>query len=213
MNESERNKWNYQYYLSRGLCPHCGGKNKVEPKRNRCRECAIKNSESKRKMRETRIAEGRCVRCGGPLGDSKYKTCEKCRAYNRQFEAPKKREQTNQRYHAYKEAGICVSCGRKWAEPGHVYCAECRVKNKRRIVKQDPTGDKKREFRQARIDAGLCIDCGRPTVDGKARCNRCIEMRRDSTRKYEIHKRIQRDNERERMKLIRGKKDGQSDNP
>ena len=189
MYDAERSKRNYQYYLSRGLCPHCGGKNKVEPGSNRCRECAIKNSESKRRTKERRIAEGRCTRCGEKLADNRFKTCEKCRAYIRQFKYPIKREWNKDRYDAYREKGICASCGRMWVEPGHAYCEACRKKNRAAKSDYDPDGEKKRAFREERRRAGLCIDCGRPVKDGASRCKRCAEGRRDSSRKWRIHQR------------------------
>lgn len=192
MYDSDRAKRNYQYYLSRGLCPKCGGKRKLVPNGKSCRECALKNSEVKRRMKERRIAEGRCTRCGGELTDTKYKTCEKCRAYIRTFEYAARSKRNKERYEHYKQEGICASCGRAWVDPGHAYCKDCRQKNAEHRAAYDPDGAKKRAFRQKRIDAGLCIDCGRPLDSGGQRCTRCLEMRNDSARKYKIHQRTLR---------------------
>ena len=189
MYNSERVKANYQYYLSRGLCPRCGGIRKVMQNGKYCRECAQKNSEQKRKMRLKRIEQGLCTRCGAPLQDKKYKTCEKCRAYIRKFESARRSKYNKERYDNYKEQGICASCGQKWVIPGHVYCENCAAKNKKHKETYDVDGAKKRKLIDERREAGLCIDCGRPALKGKCRCLRCLEARRDSVRKYAIHKR------------------------
>lgn len=135
----------------------------------------------------------RCSRCGRmftPVPGDTHKTCPRCAEYRRTHAKPHSAD-NRARYMAYREHGICVTCGATWAEPGHVRCKACMEKQRAFQAKHDPTGERRRARRQARIDAGLCIDCGRPTEDGRQRCRRCIDMRMDSTRKYRIMKKIE----------------------
>lgn len=190
-------KANRAYYLNNDRCPRCG-KNPVEPGKRRCRECAIHESENRQKRRLYWIATGKCSRCGAPLEDKQYKTCQRCRDHAARF----KNDQNKRVYDARKEEGKCVKCGKKYAESGKVYCQDCLNRQKQWQRKSDPGNVKKYERRQELIDAGLCIDCRRPTTGGRQRCDRCIEMRRDSTRKYKITKRIRAEAEKERLRLI-----------
>ena len=121
-----------------------------------------------------------------------YKTCPRCRKsrarHQKQYSIDNK-----ERYYWLKKKGICVSCGREYAEPGRVRCAQCRKKTIESQKKYDPDHSKRYARREAKKNAGLCIDCGRPTVNGHLRCPRCIEMRRDSDRKFRIIKKIERE--------------------
>lgn len=202
-------KANRDYYLNNGRCPRCAGKNPVEPGTHRCRECGLKESERYRLRKQYWIDTGKCSRCGVPLEDKRFKTCQKCRDYAAQFK-PRKRDNNKSAYEKRKEAGKCVRCGKRYAEGGMVYCRECLDKHKRWQQNADPGWAKKYERRQKRIDAGLCIDCGRPTKDGRQRCDRCIEMRRESTRKYKITKKIRVEAERERLRLIAANNGGRA---
>lgn len=186
-------KANYRYYVSRGICPKCG-KRPADGKRVLCAECAARERESKARTYERRLSEGRCTICGGEIEDKRYKTCEKCRGRQKEH-AERKRQYAYERYHAYKDKGICANCGERWVEPGHVYCKDCRRKNDVSHKRYDPNGEKWRERRRKRIEAGLCIDCSRPVENGHVRCKRCLEMRRDSEIKYRIRERIRRESQ------------------
>ena len=100
-----------------------------------------------------------------------------------------------ERYNWYKDRGICTTCERVWSEPGKVRCKACEAKiaaahEKRREERRRA----KQEQRQQRITAGICTECGkRPATEGMRMCPRCRAMRNDSTRKYKIEKRIERD--------------------
>ena len=72
-------KANHAYYLSRGLCPRCGGKHPVRPGMKRCMECSVKESERLRTWRAARIKAGACTRCGGELAADGCITCPDCR--------------------------------------------------------------------------------------------------------------------------------------
>lgn len=178
---------NRAYYLSRGLCPRCGGKARVEEGRVLCRECQEKHDRWQRESRAQWKAQGLCTRCGGER-DSKWKLCAKCRAYrdaNKHGDA----EAAKARRDALREKGFCTRCGQTWAEPGRSWCKKC-LEDHRKYTRSEEQRRKADERRRARVEAGLCIDCGKPAKDGKQRCRACIEARRDSTRKYKIMKRI-----------------------
>lgn len=99
--------------------------------------------------------------------------------------------ENRERYNWYKERGICTTCGRMWVEPGHVRCKACEDKIKLYHDRsRDYRMERARARRQERIENGLCTECGiRPATEGMRKCPRCREMRNDSTRKYRIHQR------------------------
>ena len=175
-------KENRNYYIRNGRCPRCGGKHLLMPGRYTCRECAEKDRKYQREQRAFRRENGLCTRCGKPLPDgSAYVQCDDCRAYMRKFDKFNK-----SRYEGLKADGKCVKCG-AWAEPGRTLCKRCSTRHAAYVTGYgDEYRQKKRQRRQARIDAGLCYDCGRPVDDGHTRCPRCREMRMDSSRKYKI---------------------------
>lgn len=108
-------------------------------------------------------------------------------------------------YNWYKDRGICTTCGQIWAEPGKVRCKACEAKiaachEKRREERRRA----KQEQRQQRIAAGICTECGkRPATEGMRMCPRCRAMRNDSTRKYKIQKKIEREIQEARKKCKR----------
>jgi len=181
-------KANREYYLRNGRCPMCSGKRPVEPGTHRCRECAIRECNNKAARKQRWIDAGKCSRCGGELADDGRKTCPECRRKASKFKKRNK-EQKKAIAEERKQEGKCVRCAIRWAEAGHVHCKQCLQEMRERYKQYDPDGAKRREKRQQRIDAGLCIDCGRPTEGGRKRCQRCIDMRRESGRKYKIHQR------------------------
>lgn len=189
MYNSERARANREYYLSRGLCPKCNGRRRLAPGRRSCEVCAKENREIKRRTHERRIAEGLCTQCGKPLDDRAHKTCEACRQRNYAKRSDLDREANKARYEAYLEKGICPGCGQRWAEPGHTYCAGCLAKNRRSQKKNPENAEKKRQMVRRRRENGLCVDCGRPAIPGRQCCARCRDSRRDSVRKYRIHRR------------------------
>ena len=179
---------NYAYYLRNGNCPRCSGMRKVEPGKSTCAVCAAQMRESLRQRRERWAAEGRCHTCGAELKDDRYVTCEVCRkARGARRSAAAKAKRL-----AWKAEGKCQECGKRWAEAGKTLCKPCLKALNARLKRNDPDNAKKYARRQARIDAGLCIDCGRPTEPGKQRCSRCREMRRDSEIKYRLKKKLAR---------------------
>ena len=102
----------------------------------------------------------------------------------------------------YREHGICNRCGATWADAGYVTCMACRMKNRRSMDKTDPDRERwkanRAELRHNRIEQGLCPTCGAPCAEGRKHCRRCLEAQRDSSQKYRILKRIDREAERAR---------------
>ena len=183
-------KANRAYYLSRGLCPRCGGKNRVQEGRCLCIECQKKHDEDQTERRKLWRETGLCTRCGGER-DGWQKMCADCREYMSDI----KRENAKKakaRRDALKMKGLCVKCGKTWEELGRTMCKSCLEKHRITCAKESYR-EKVRQRRKERVEAGLCIDCGKPTEDGKQRCARCIEMRRDSGRKYTIKRRMERE--------------------
>lgn len=195
MAASEQAKANRQYYLDRGLCPRCGGKNRVQEGRALCVECQRKHDEDQVSRRKLWREQGRCTRCGAER-DGNWIMCAKCRAYMSDLRR-RNAEKAKRRRDELREAGKCTRCGETWAEPGRNWCKKCQKAHNERC-KGAPYRMKQYERRKERKDAGLCIDCGAPTIDGKARCKRCIEMRRDSSRKYKILQTIKKEAEKAR---------------
>lgn len=189
------NRANRRYYLSRGLCPRCGGKNRVQDGRCLCVECQQKHDEEQRNRRDLWRESGRCTRCGAER-DSEKKMCAKCREYMADIRHQNAKN-AKKRRDKLREAGMCTRCGKTWAESGRTTCKKCANRHNQ-YCKNPEYRAKQYERRQKRIEAGLCIDCGRPAEDGKQRCPRCIEMRQDSTRKYSIMRTIKREAERTR---------------
>jgi len=185
-------KENWAYFLKNGNCPRCHGLRKVEPGRKMCAVCAMKNRESNRQRRAQWAAEGRCHSCGRELTDDRFVTCEVCR----NVRGVRRSRNMKARREAWKAEGKCAECGKRWAEAGKTMCKPCLKALNERLKRNDPGNVKKYAWRQKRIDAGLCIDCGRKAEPGKKRCNRCRNMRRESEQKYRIKKKLEREAQR-----------------
>lgn len=186
-------KANRAYYLSRGLCPRCGGKHPVRPGMKRCMECSIKEGERVKARHDARAKAGLCVRCGAPVEDEGRLTCRACREHQMRYNA--RNAAAVKRLHEKRRAeGKCIECGQHWAEPGKTLCEKCLEAGRARHRVYDPDGAKAKARRQARIAAGLCIDCGKP-ADRTQLCARCRERHKDSWRKAQIMKRFTREAE------------------
>lgn len=133
MTDKERREW----YLSHGICPHCG-RNDLQKGYKLCLECRMKDNERQRKKVRTdeqrkknadakkrltakRKAEGICVRCGKRKTDGKHTNCAICRA----AKAAKQREynQRNGRIPIQlRGEGYCTRC---YKPTDSKLCAEC----------------------------------------------------------------------------------------
>ena len=183
-------KENRAYYLNRGRCPRCGGKNPVIDGRVLCFECQDKHDREQVERRKAWQEEGRCTRCGRER-DSEKVLCATCREYMRDIKHGGAQAAKDRR-DWLREAGMCTRCGKTWAEPGRFWCKKCQAEH-RRTTKGEEYRKKVNARRQERKEAGLCIDCGAPS-NGQLRCQKCNEARMDSTRKYRIIKRLRNGN-------------------
>lgn len=195
---AESHKENRRYYLRTGRCPRCGGKNPLMPGRSLCWDCAKKHDDQQNVRRAEWKSTGLCARCGGER-DSKYKTCAKCRAYMTVLRRKKAAEEKERR-DVLRDKGLCTRCGKTWAEPGRAWCRKCADQHKR-YTKSDAYREKHRAWLEERVNAGKCIDCGAAVRDGRLRCDRCNEMRKDSNRKYRITQRIKQEAKRNRRRI------------
>lgn len=184
---------NYAYYLRNGNCPRCYGMRKVEPGKKMCAVCAAEAREASRKRREKWKAEGRCHSCGRELTDDGFVTCELCR----NVRGVRRSNYMKQKRLAWKAEGKCQECGKRWAEAGKTMCKPCLKALNDRLRRNDPDNAKKYAWRQARIDKGLCIDCGRKAEPGKQRCERCRRMRKESEEKYRLKKKLAKQGNRD----------------
>jgi hypothetical protein len=196
MDRAQQDKANRMYYLNAGRCPSCGGKRPVVEGETRCSVCREKERQRKREKHDRWLASGLCTRCGKPRDEAGYLKCIACRDKAKAYY-----KAHPEKYNTRKIMGMCVDCGRMAAEAGKVLCKKCAEKRKARSIENDPGWDKKYERRKRLIADGLCISCGKPTDrEGKSRCSVCLARQRDSTRKYQILKRMDREAEEARRR-------------
>lgn len=80
----------------------------------------------------------------------------------RQDKIAYKRIYNNKLFAAYR-GKVCWLCKENLiVEDGEVYCAECKDKMRARYSK--------------RKDAGMCVRCGNPAIEGETRCQHCKDL-------------------------------------
>ncbi len=167
--------------IAQGLCPRCG-KVPLAPGRSVCAGCAAARSRARdarlraagtprrdpetvrqserqrtRSKREQRAAKGLCTRCGNAPAVKVRASCEAC--------LEKRRAADRAKYAAGKAAGL------KYGG------ADAEAKRKAARVKS-------RRRQKARVEAGLCIRCGkRPPVEGGTTCQPCRDRRQAAERR------------------------------
>ena len=106
-------------------------------------------------------ARGRCVRCTGPAPEDGGALCEPCRALNR----------TNQKALRQRRvaAGLCARCGAADHASGTHYT----------------------RLKQAIINRGDCITCGRPRGAGRRQCKPCREREADRHRAKRLQRAVE----------------------
>ena len=181
--DRERQRLRARARAEAGLCVRCGREAPVEGG-SACRTCRGKRRAADRRRAERRRAAGiKRVR------DPKTRQAEYARARQLALER--------------KAAGRCVKCGGADAEPGLTLCLTCvrrrRAGERARYheakaaglgyggksvrAKRSSARIRSRQRRQARLDAHVCVRCGRrPPVDGGASCEPCREARRAAER-------------------------------
>lgn len=103
---------------------------------------------------------------------------------------------TQRVYHRRKAAGLCVRCGKAPPWGGASTCGPCTRKYRKLAASADPDGEKRRARRrslwQRRREQGLCVECGKPAIDGQARCQYHQMMHRERTHVRNIRARMGR---------------------
>ena len=162
-----------KYYKGTHVCPKC--KKEHDGRHLRCEECLKRDRERKRGYREKRASEGLCVTCGKNPPAPGRKNCSECLRDDKET-----RE-------ALKSLHICVSCRIRTAAPNRIRCEYCLAKKAEIMAKKRDNPAEwekikayKKEHYYSNKQNGLCVICGGPVTDGKARCPKC--RRKDSKR-------------------------------
>ena len=173
-----------------GLCPRCG-RRPPAPGRSVCAPCAEKSNRASR-ARDARLrAEGK------PRRDP-----AKAKAYERE----RSRREAAER----REAGLCVRCGTAPAADGRKSCEKCLEKRRAsdranyaagkaagkpyggadiEVKRRSARARSKRRQKQ-RVEAGLCIRCGkRAPAEGGTTCTPCRRKRQTAERRQYAERR------------------------
>lgn len=98
-------------------------------------------------------------------------------------------------YDYHKMRGVCVRCLKNQAAPGRVRCEECLAKNaeaqaryrERHGEDKEKKRERQRKLRQERMEAGLCVACGRHKQwNGKTLCMSCAMKDRARQERYRM---------------------------
>ena len=176
--------------VAAGLCPRCG-KTAPVPGRSVCEPCAAKRNHASR-ARDARLrAEAKSRR--DP-------------AKARQYE----RERSHRERAARQAQGICARCGREPVAPGRSSCDPCLEKRRASDRAKYAAGKaaglqygganmeakrragraKSRRRQKERIEAGLCIRCGRrPPAESGTTCTPCREKRQQAEKRQYAERR------------------------
>ena len=176
--------------IAAGLCPRCGDRPPT-PNRSVCAPCAEKCNRASR-ARDARLrAEGKPRR--NPARAREYE-----------------RERSRKERAARHTEGVCTRCGREPVAPGRSSCDPCLEKRRASDRAKYAAGKaaglkyggadaeaKRRAGRakswrrqKARIEAGLCIRCGkRQPVTGGTTCTPCRERRQAAERRQYTERR------------------------
>ncbi len=188
--DRERFRRRTEARIAAGLCPRCGIQPPA-PEHSLCDGCAAKRNAASH-ARDARLREA-----GRPRRNP-------TRA--RQYE----RERSRRERAARHAEGVCTRCGKLPAAEGRSSCEPCL--EKRRAADRakyaaskaagkpyggaDPAAKRKsgraksRRRRKARIEAGLCIRCGRrPPAGGGTTCASCREKRQAADRRQYAERR------------------------
>ncbi len=188
--DRERFRRRTEARIAAGLCPRCGVQPPA-PERTVCDGCAEKRNRASR-ARDTRLREaGRPRR--DPAGAKAYE-----------------RKRARREAAARRAAGICVPCGKAPTAPERTACEDCLEKRRAAdraryaagkaagkpyggadpAVKRRAGRARSKRRQKERIEAGLCIRCGkRHPVEGGTTCAPCREKRQAAERRQYAERR------------------------
>ena len=145
MSANEYYKERREWLRSRHMCTYCG-KEKAEPGKQRCFECAEKinakareyhkrTSEQKNercKERYNRLKEqGVCVRCAKRPVENGKVHCSLCLAHFRIRDEKKRREEGRLPNYMRGDGYHCAICGRDTEKAGDKLCPACLERNRK----------------------------------------------------------------------------------
>ena len=104
-------------------------------------------------------------------------------------------------YYDRKKAGVCTMCGKEDAYTmiGKARCAECAERNNESHRKSQRHREWFRDRYRERKENGLCVDCGKPALEGHVRCAYHSGRRNKSTKEW-----LKRKQEKEGVNFPRG---------
>ena len=176
--------------IAAGQCPRCGARPPA-PDRSVCEPCNEKRNAT------SRARDARLRKAGMPRRDS-----DRAREYGR--------ERSRREVKARLAEGICTRCGKRPAAEGRSSCGPClekrRASDRARYAAGKAAGKlygganphakrrigraRSRKLQKARIEAGLCIRCGKQQpVKGGTTCATCREKRQAAERRQYAERR------------------------
>lgn len=158
MKSNEAKISSYEWYKSKGICPKCRV-NDAFHGHVLCAECLEKSAIERQKY--------------------VYKRAE----YQKKRNAVRKKQREER-----KQAGLCTRCGKKPQQHGQL-CNEChmrRMKNRRALERQKRNGRTYGDAFRQRMEAGLCMYCGKIQVPGYKLCEDCLKKRQEMAKKIGI---------------------------
>lgn len=154
------NNERYYFYKSRGICVLCGQNDALinqiacydcaEKQRERYREyrnkdidaCRQREREARIKLRERRLSEGKCTKCGS-VKEDKYKTCKRCRAKRKKVYLKTELKSSIYKRDLREYLELCMICGNDERVEGKKVCKKCyetlvkNAENARKHIKHE----------------------------------------------------------------------------
>ncbi len=170
--------------IAAGQCPRCGERPPA-PDRSVCEPCAEKRNAT------SRARDARLRAAGVPRRNP-----DRAREYGR--------ERSRREVKARQAEGVCTRCGKRPAADGRSSCGPCLEKRRasdrakyragkaagklyggaNAAAKRKYARAKSKRNQKARLEAGLCIRCGKqPPVEGGTTCATCREKRQAAERR------------------------------
>lgn len=138
------------------LCLGC--KNPVASDRKYCENCLAKRRQASRDRRQRLKAAGLCISCKEPVGPN-HVHCNDCLENIRRANKNRRKR--------LKAAGLCVQCGQRPAAQGKMLCIKCNERRNSLYMARY----------RARVEQGVCIDCGGAIDTDTKFCSPCRAKR------------------------------------